>query len=110
MAAVPDHPRFRAWPPLTAAVVLLVLGGVVAWGIGGALGLSFTPAAVPVEIPVAAPARPDAPTLTVTTIAVPPGPRTALAAAAVADAIAARGGARPEIVTATGDQAPEAGA
>ena len=45
LAAVPSP---RAWPSLAAAaVVLLILGAVVAVGIGDALGLTFTPAATP---------------------------------------------------------------
>lgn len=94
-------PRARKpYPLLAAAVVLLLLGAGVAWGVGDALGLSHTPSAVPREDPVAAPQRAVAPAPAFTTVLVPDEPRLAKAATAVADALVARGLPRPAITTA----------
>ncbi|GAB3858023.1 hypothetical protein [Dactylosporangium cerinum] len=87
----------RPWTPLTAAVVLLMLGALVAWGVGGALGLSFSPAAVPAERAVAAPLTPLVAAPQIDTISVEHDPRLALAAAAVTDALVQRGQPRPTI-------------
>jgi hypothetical protein len=94
----------RPWTPLTAAVVLLVLGALVAWGVGDTLGLSFSPVAVPAERAVAAPVTPLVPAPPIGTISVqhnqpgqPGDPRLTLAATAVADALVQRGQPRPAI-------------
>ncbi|MEV4508792.1 hypothetical protein AB0K00_07520 [Dactylosporangium sp. NPDC049525] len=98
----------RPWTPLTAAALLLALGALVAWGVGGALGLSFSPVAVPAERAVAAPATPLVPAPQIGTISVqhdqPADPGLALAATAVADALVQRGQPRPAI-----NQEPGAG-
>lgn len=91
-------PRSRKpYPLLAAAVVLLLLGAGVAWGIGDALGLSHTAAAVPREDAAAAPQREITPAPPLATIVVPDLPRLTKAADAVADALAARGLPRPGI-------------
>ncbi|GAA2361523.1 hypothetical protein [Dactylosporangium salmoneum] len=90
--------RRRARLPLAALVVLLVLGGLVAWGVGGALGLRFARSAVPVERPSVADVAEPAP-FAIGSIAVPAGPRLTLAASAVADAVVARGAPRPLVGT-----------
>lgn len=91
----------RPWVPLTAAVVLLMLGAFVAWAVGGALGLSFSPVAVPAERADPAPATPLVPAPPIGTISVlhdgPGDPRLTLAATAVADALVQRGLPRPAI-------------
>ncbi|WP_245601914.1 hypothetical protein [Hamadaea tsunoensis] len=91
-------PRRRAFSLLIAGLVVLALGAGVAYGINGALGLSFTPVAAAEEHPVAAPERADVPAPDIARIVVPDEPRLAKAAAAVADALAGRGRSRPEIV------------
>ena len=78
-----------------AGVVLLALGALVAWGVGGALGLSHTPADVPAEQAVAAPATDVTPAPAIAAIDVPPDPRLRLAARAVGDALVQRGQPRP---------------
>ncbi|GAA1630726.1 hypothetical protein ACFQY4_36590 [Catellatospora bangladeshensis] len=90
-------PVRKPYPLLAAAVVLLLLGAGVAWGVGDALGLSHTPAAVPREDLAAAPPRAVAPPPRLTTITVPDDLRTTKAATAVADALAARGLPRPAV-------------
>lgn len=91
-------PRARKpYPLLAAAVVLLLLGAGVAWGVGDALGLSHTPAAVPREDPAAAPQREVAPAPPLTAIVVPDLLRLTKAADAVADALVARGLPRPAV-------------
>lgn len=85
------------WRVLTTAVVLCALGGVVAWQVNDALGLSVRPADVPVERVTAAPPRAVAAPPAIGSIAVPDDPRLRLAADAVADAVSARGAARPVI-------------
>ncbi|MFT7837675.1 hypothetical protein Q5530_16170 [Saccharothrix sp. BKS2] len=82
---------------VVAVLVLLGLGAAVAWQVGDALGLEVRPADVPVERPVAAPPRPLAPPPEFTSIGVPDEPRLRLAAAAVADALVARGRPRPVV-------------
>ncbi|WP_432828936.1 hypothetical protein [Dactylosporangium sp. CA-092794] len=86
--------RRRARLPLATLVVLLGLGALVAWALGGALGLRFTRVAVPVERPSVADVLPAAP-VSLASISVPASPRLTLAAGAVADAVAARGSPRP---------------
>ncbi|MBB5874530.1 hypothetical protein F4553_007964 [Allocatelliglobosispora scoriae] len=95
---MPASPRLRRpHLPLGIAVVLLLVGAAVAQGIGGTLGLSFTPVRVPVESVTPRPAEPMAAAPPVAAIAVPEGARLGLAAESVADALVARGLARPRI-------------
>jgi hypothetical protein len=82
---------------LSAAVVLLALGVGVAAGVNSALGLSFRPITVPVETSAAAPARVAVPAPDYAGISIPADHRLDVAAAAVADALVARGRARPTI-------------
>lgn len=89
--------RRRARIPLATLVALLVLGALVAWGVGGALGLRFDRAAIPVERPAVADVAAPAP-VAIASISLPASPRLTLAAAAVADALATRGAVRPVIV------------
>jgi hypothetical protein len=99
MCGVVDHPVRSLRLPLVAIMVLLALGGVVAWGVGGALGLTFTPSSVPVERVTAAPPEPAVPPPAITTIGLPSAePRLTLAASAVADALVQRGRLRPSVV------------
>ncbi|MEV4414555.1 hypothetical protein [Catellatospora sp. NPDC049609] len=93
-------PVRRPYPLVAAAIVLLLLGAGVAWGVGDALGLSHTPAAVPREDAAAAPQRAAAPAPQLASVIVPDDPRTIKAAAAVADALGTRGLPRP-VVTPT---------
>ncbi|PJI90951.1 hypothetical protein [Luteimicrobium subarcticum] len=88
-------PRLRT--VLLVVVALLALGGVVAWQVGGVLGLSHTAADVPVERTTALPARADVAAPTVRTITAPADPAVRLAADAVADAYAGRGLTRPTV-------------
>ncbi len=84
-------------------IVLLGLGGLVAWQVDEALGLSVRPADVPAEKLVAAPRREVAAPPPLAAITTPDDPRLRLAARAVADAFAARGAPRPAVAsTATG--------
>ena len=95
--------RRRPAARLTVLIVLLGLGGLVAWQVNEALGLSVRPADVPVERLEAAPRQDVVAPLRLTAIAVPAGNRLRLAADAVADALAARGAPRPSVRdTATG--------
>lgn len=89
-----DHRR-RRWRPVVVLIVLLGLGGLVAWQVNDALGLSVRPADVPAEHLTAAPARDDVAPPRITAIDVPPHPRLRLAARAVAGALAARGAPQP---------------
>ncbi len=79
--------------------VLLALGAVLAWQVDAALGIRFRPADVPVEHPVAAPARPVAAAPALADLAVPDDRRVRLAAEAVASALVERGAPRPAIRT-----------
>ncbi|MFI5912870.1 hypothetical protein [Dactylosporangium sp. NPDC051541] len=88
--------RRRARTPLAILVALLVLGALVAWGVGGALGLRFDRAAIPVERPLVADVGASAP-VAIGSISVPTSPRLSLAATALADAVVARGAPRPVI-------------
>ncbi|WP_433208159.1 hypothetical protein ACQP00_42760 [Dactylosporangium sp. CS-047395] len=88
--------RRRARLPLATLVALLVLGALVAVGVGGALGLRFERAAIPVERSAVADVEPSVP-VAIASIAVPASPRLSLAATAVADALADRGLPRPVI-------------
>ncbi|MFI9011527.1 hypothetical protein ACIGNX_30255 [Actinosynnema sp. NPDC053489] len=90
---------------MRVAVVVLVLlgiGGVVAWQVGDALRVDVRPADVPVERPVAAPPRPLAPPPDFASIGTSDEPPVRLAATAVADALVDRGRPRPA-VGASGD-------
>jgi energy-converting hydrogenase Eha subunit E len=89
-----DHRRYRV---LAVIVVLCGLGGLVAWQVNGALGLSRRPADVPVERATAAPTTPVVPAPAVGSIVVPGDERLRLAAGVVADALVARGASRPAL-------------
>ncbi|MDH6464756.1 hypothetical protein M2302_004957 [Micromonospora sp. A200] len=101
-------PVRRPYPLLAAAIVLVLLGAGVAWGGGDALGLSHTPAAVPREDVAAAPQRVAAPAPPLASMVVPDEPRTIKAAAAVADALVARGLPRPVVNPAVPGRTPPA--
>ncbi|MGI5237425.1 hypothetical protein [Dactylosporangium sp. CA-139066] len=90
--------RRRARLPLATLVALLVLGALVAVGVGGALGLHFDRASIPVERSTVADVGPPAP-FTLGSIAVPSSPRLNLAATALSDAAVGRGAPRPLIGT-----------
>ena len=64
-------PAPRAWPSLLAATVLLLLGAVVAVGIGDALGLTFTPSATPAAVTVSGAIAPLAPAPKIARLAAP---------------------------------------
>ncbi|GGM62972.1 hypothetical protein ACFFX1_42600 [Dactylosporangium sucinum] len=96
--------------PLVAAAVVLALGAAMAWGISGALGLSFTPAEVPAEPAEAAPPQDAAHPPVITAVRVPAVARLRLAATAVADALEQRGRPRPAVVQETpGEQTAPGG-
>ncbi|GAA4251460.1 hypothetical protein [Dactylosporangium darangshiense] len=90
--------RRRAHLPLAILVALLVVGALVALGVGQALGLRFTHASIPVERSSVADVAASAP-FALGSIAVPPSPRLNLAATAVADAAMDRGAPRPVVGT-----------
>lgn len=98
-------PARRPYSLVAAAIVLLLLGAGVAWGVGDALGLSHSPAAVPRE-DAAAPRRVAAPVPPVTSIVVPDQPRAVKAASTVADALASRGLPRPVVTPAAAGPVP----
>ncbi|WP_239126363.1 hypothetical protein [Asanoa siamensis] len=78
--------------------ILLAAGGVVAYGVDSALGLSHADADVPVEATnLALRPQPAADAPTIDAIAVPDDRLIARAAASVADALVARGRPRPAI-------------
>ncbi|MEV4537381.1 hypothetical protein AB0J82_26730 [Asanoa sp. NPDC049518] len=81
-----------------AVAILLAAGGLVAYGVDGALGLSYADADVPVERVTTGTAREQlaAPPL-IEAIEVPDDPLVTRAASVVADAMAARGRPRPTI-------------
>ncbi|MDM7853555.1 hypothetical protein [Cellulomonas alba] len=94
----------RAWPSMVTAVVLLLLGALVATGVGQALGLSHEPAATPPAVPPST--RPVAAITSapaIDGIDVPAGDRLALAATSVADALVGRGVPRPRVGAGTPD-------
>ncbi|WP_367130745.1 hypothetical protein [Saccharothrix sp. HUAS TT1] len=95
---------------VAVVLVLLGIGGLVAWQVGDALGLDVRPADVPVERPVAAAPRPLAPPPEITSIGVPDEPRLRLAATAVADALAERGRPRPDVLVERDRPGPGVGA
>ncbi|MCT2581526.1 hypothetical protein [Actinophytocola gossypii] len=80
-------------------VVLLALGGVVAWQVNAALGLDVRDVDVPVEELTAAPRRAVVEPPVITAVLVPDEPRLRVAAEAVADAVAGRGAERPAVRT-----------
>src|SRR6185369_17685099 len=95
IAAVPAP---RAWPSLVAATVLLMLGALVAVGIGDALGLSFTPSHAPEPAGLTGAMPSLEPTPSMTRIDIPDdNQRISLAATAVADALVARGREKPTV-------------
>lgn len=91
--------RTRPWVVAATVAGLLGIGAAVAWQVGAALGLSFEPAGVPREDLTAAARRPMAAAPRITRIAAPDELPVRLAARAVADALAGRGEARPDVVT-----------
>lgn len=92
-----DHRRPLV--PLVAAALLLALGAGVAWGVGGALGLSWSPALVPAEPRVSTPeAGPPVPPPAISAIEIPDDARLSLAAEALATAVAGRQRPKPAIV------------
>lgn len=78
-----------------AVAVVVALGAATAWAVGDTLGLSHSPATVPGEEAVAAPARTPAPVPPLASLVVPDNPRLTKAATAVADAVVFRGLPRP---------------
>ncbi|MFI7673374.1 hypothetical protein [Actinophytocola sp. NPDC049390] len=94
-----DH---RGWRVAVVVAVLLGLGGVVAWQVNDALGLSVRDVDVPVEHLTAAPPRAMVAPPPVTGLVVPDDRRVRKAAEAVADAYVARGAPRPAIGSGTG--------
>lgn len=82
------------------AVALLVVGALVATGVSGALGLSFTPITAPAEHPRAVDAGQAVAPPALSTIVVPDDKRVTVAAEAVAAALVARGRPRPAVTTA----------
>jgi hypothetical protein len=102
----PPHRRRRRLTLSLTVIVLLALGAGVAWQVGGALGLKFTPSTVPAEHLTAATAPPAVAPPAFTSIVVPPGPRVALAAQAVSAALVGRGRPMPVIGTAPAGSGP----
>ncbi|GAA4346919.1 hypothetical protein [Angustibacter luteus] len=92
-------PAPRAWPSLVAALVVLLLGAVVAAGLGQALGLSFTPSSTPAPVSLTRDVTPPVPAPRITRIVIPAGERVVLAATAVSDALTARGLPAPTVST-----------
>jgi glycosyl hydrolase family 67 len=86
------------WRGAAVLIVLLGLGGLLAWQVDGALAVRVSPADVPAERPVAASAADAVAPARIASIAVPPGDeRLMLAAGAVADALGRRGAPRPAV-------------
>lgn len=100
----------RPWIAGATALVLLGVGAAIAWQVDKALGLSFTPADVPPEDLKPAPPREMEPAPRLARVEVPADRRVGLAAAAVAGAMAERGGAKPAVVSGpvTAGDAPNA--
>ncbi|MGY0021166.1 hypothetical protein ACVHNB_19565 [Streptomyces sp. YJ-C3] len=86
-------------------LVFLLSGAMVAWALDGALGLSFTAKAVPVEQARQEPVRTPRAAPTLRAITGVTGTRLRLAGEAVGDALAARGRAAPAIRTSRDDVA-----
>lgn len=98
MLGVSPAPRpRRVFPLVVAALVVLALGAAAAYGVNGALGLSFTPVVAAQEHSTAAPMRADVAPPDIARIVVPNELRLTKAAAAVANALADRGRPRPAI-------------
>lgn len=94
---VPPSDPGRWWPLAIVAVVLLLLGGLVASGIGAALGLTWsTPPLVAEPVPEAASA-PAAAQPEFRQVVVPATPPLRLAAAELATSIAATGAPEPAV-------------
>jgi len=93
----------RAWPSLVAAVAVLLLGALVAVGVGQALGLTFEPADTPPPAQAGGPPTPVVPAPAIARIDVPAGERVALAASAVVDALTDRGLPAPAVGSGTTD-------
>ncbi|SNT19081.1 Alpha-glucuronidase [Asanoa hainanensis] len=85
------------WVVGAAVAVLLAAGAVVAYGVDGALGLSYSAADVPVERVAEAGPAPLAAPPAIAAIRVPDDPLVTRAAGVVADALEARGRPRPKI-------------
>ncbi|GEL94814.1 hypothetical protein [Cellulomonas composti] len=89
-------PTPRARPSMVTAVCLLLLGALVAAGVGQALGLRYSPSQTPPTAATGASVAPvDAPRIA--QIVVPDDERVTLAAAALSDALEARGQVAPTI-------------
>ncbi|MFE3518983.1 hypothetical protein [Streptomyces sp. NPDC059166] len=82
---------------MVTVLVFLLSGVLVAWALDGALGLSFTRKAVPVERSGSAPADPPRPAPTVRAVTGIAGTRLQLAGQAVGEALAARGAHAPTL-------------
>ncbi|HEX2130337.1 MAG TPA: hypothetical protein VHH15_02175 [Actinophytocola sp.] len=90
---------------LAVVVVLLGLGGVIAWQVNAALGLEVRDVDVPVEELTAAPRQEVVAAPGISAVVVPDGLALRVAADAVADAVADRGLARPVVRTRAADGA-----
>jgi hypothetical protein len=88
----------RPWVVAATVAGLLGVGAAVAVQVGAALGISFKPADVPREEPVAAAPRDVVAAPRIARIVAPDVLPVRLAARAVADAVAGRGEARPAVV------------
>ncbi len=103
---LPSRPAVVVPFPCSASVWCCSFSGaLVAVGVSGTLGITFTAAAVPVEHPVAAPSRAVVAPPAVRTLVIPDDKRVALAADAVVTALRQRGATPPTVVhgeTATG--------
>ncbi len=96
--AIPSVRR-RRWTLPVTIIVLLALGAGVAWQVGGALGLTFTPVVVAAEHPIVSAAQPLVAPPAFAEIVVPPGNRRlVLAGQAVSAALVGRGLPAPAIV------------
>jgi hypothetical protein len=99
---VRDDHRTAWWRIAVVLIVLLGLGGAVAWQVNDTLGISMRPADIPAEKPVAAPEQDVVPPPNIASIVVPADPGVRLAADAVADALAGRDVRRPAVGTTAG--------
>ncbi|HEY1486280.1 MAG TPA: hypothetical protein VGF84_09250 [Micromonosporaceae bacterium] len=113
MQLTASPPARRRWTLPITLILVLALGAGVAWQVGAALGLTFTPSQVPAEPLTAAPARPAVAAPVIGRIALPAiggtdGKRIALAAEAVSSALVGRGRPAPVMVPGTPGPAGEA--